>query len=202
MEGRGEWMTREEAISVLSCYYEAGDMRQNEAIDMAIATLRDCHPQKTTQQITGISTVTLLSVSGVGTEGREMDDLISRQAAIDTVRRLQTYKLSEGDTMVLIDKADVQTELMVLPAAEPEREDGKWIPCSERTPEVDEDGYSDKVLVSFDSYSGLDIGEYRLRGEKGAGFYIGDMAETFSQYGLKVNAWMPLPPPYREGEQE
>lgn len=47
-----------------------------------------------------------------------MDDLISRQAAIDAVRRLQTYKLHEDDDMILVDKADVQTELMLLPPAE------------------------------------------------------------------------------------
>lgn len=49
-----------------------------------------------------------------------MADLIERQAAIDAVRRLQTYKLSESDDMVLVDKAEVQTELMMLPAAQPE----------------------------------------------------------------------------------
>ena len=52
-----------------------------------------------------------------------MDDLISRQAALDTldmVRNLQTYELIEGNYMILIDKAEVQTELMMLPSAEPE----------------------------------------------------------------------------------
>lgn len=49
-----------------------------------------------------------------------MTDLIDRQVAIDAVRRLQTYKLSEGDDMVLVDKAEVQTELMMLPAEQPE----------------------------------------------------------------------------------
>lgn len=49
------------------------------------------------------------------------DDLIRRQDALDMVRILQTYKLFEGDDMILVDKADVQTELMMLPSAEPER---------------------------------------------------------------------------------
>lgn len=49
-----------------------------------------------------------------------MADLIERQAAIDAVRRLQTYKFSESDDMVLVDKAEVQTELMMLPSAQPE----------------------------------------------------------------------------------
>ena len=51
-----------------------------------------------------------------------MDDLISRQAAKDAVRRLQTYKLHEDDDMILVDKADVQTELMLLPPAKQQYE--------------------------------------------------------------------------------
>ena len=46
--------------------------------------------------------------------------LISRQAALEKVRTMQTYKLSEGDDMLLVDKAGVQTELMMLPSAQPE----------------------------------------------------------------------------------
>ena len=47
-----------------------------------------------------------------------MSDLIDRQAALDVIRPLQTYKLFEGDDMILVDKAEVQTELMMLPSAE------------------------------------------------------------------------------------
>lgn len=50
-----------------------------------------------------------------------MSDLISRQAAIEKVRTMQTYKLFMGDDMILVDKAEVQTELMMLPPAQPER---------------------------------------------------------------------------------
>ena len=46
--------------------------------------------------------------------------LISRQAALEKVGTMQTYKLSEGDDMLLVDKAEVQTELMMLPSAQPE----------------------------------------------------------------------------------
>lgn len=49
-----------------------------------------------------------------------MDDLISRQAALEKVRSMQTYKLFMGDDMILVDKADVQTELMMLPSVQPE----------------------------------------------------------------------------------
>ena len=48
-----------------------------------------------------------------------MDNLISRQAAIDALRAMQTYKLFAGDDMLLIDQAGAQTELMLLPSAQP-----------------------------------------------------------------------------------
>ena len=47
-------------------------------------------------------------------------DCIDRRAALDAIRPIQTYKLFEGDDMLLIDKAEVQTELMMLPSAQPE----------------------------------------------------------------------------------
>ena len=50
---------------------------------------------------------------------------ISRQAAIDALRKMQTYKMFSGDDMLLIDQAGAMTELMLLPPAEPKR--GKWI---------------------------------------------------------------------------
>lgn len=51
-------------------------------------------------------------------------DLISRADAIEAIRTLQTFKLFEGDDMILIDKSEVQTELMTLPSAE---KTGKWV---------------------------------------------------------------------------
>ena len=52
-------------------------------------------------------------------------DTISRHAAIDALRAMQTYKLFAGDDMLLIDQAGAQTELMLLPPIQPKR--GKWI---------------------------------------------------------------------------
>ena len=49
-----------------------------------------------------------------------MNDTISRQAALDVIRAMQTYKLHEGDDMLLVDKAEAQTELMTLPSVQPE----------------------------------------------------------------------------------
>ena len=55
-----------------------------------------------------------------------MSDFISRQAAIDALRKMQTYKMYAGDDMLLIDQAGAMTELMLLPPAQPKR--GRWIP--------------------------------------------------------------------------
>lgn len=57
---------------------------------------------------------------------KKMDDLISRKAAIDALRAMQTYKLFAGDDLLLIDQAGAQTELMMLPPAQPEWKRGKW----------------------------------------------------------------------------
>ena len=53
--------------------------------------------------------------------------LIDADAALEAIRTMQTYKLFSGDDMILIDKAQVQTELMMLPPAQPERKTGRWI---------------------------------------------------------------------------
>jgi len=71
---------------------------------------------------------------------------------------------------------------------------GQWIPINERLPEEEE-----YILLSFANYTGLDIGRYENDGENDK-FYPGDEEETYASYGLIVNAWMPLPEPYREGE--
>ena len=57
-----------------------------------------------------------------------MQDLISRQAAIEALRSMQTYKLFEGHDLLLIDQAAAMTEMMLLPPADvqPVRR-GHWI---------------------------------------------------------------------------
>lgn len=51
-----------------------------------------------------------------------MDDLISRQAAIELIERMKPYHLEPDDIMEIIDN---------MPSAQPERKRGKWV----------EDGY-------------------------------------------------------------
>lgn len=51
---------------------------------------------------------------------KKMDDTVSRQEATDALRKMQTYKMFEGDDVLLIDQAGAMTELMLLPPAEPQ----------------------------------------------------------------------------------
>ena len=128
-------------------------------------------------------------------------DLIDRQAAIDIADDLRAC--------ISVDGYWAWTErLMRLPSAQPEmlacgegkliaQPEPKWIPCSERLPDIDEDGYTDKVLVSFDHYSGVEICEYRITDGVGR-WYAGDTDDSPEDIDLQVTAWMPLPEPYTE----
>lgn len=72
----------------------------------------------------------------------------------------------------------------------------QWIPISERFPE--DESY---ILVSFENYTMPDIARYEENDEGGT-FYPGDDEKSYSSYGFFVNAWMPLPEPYREVDDE
>lgn len=68
-----------------------------------------------------------------------------------------------------------------------------WIPITERLPETD-----DYILISFDNSSLPDIGRYEVDEDGGGEFYPGDEDFTYKSIDLYVNAWMPLPKPYRQ----
>lgn len=67
----------------------------------------------------------------------------------------------------------------------------RWISVGERLPE--NDSY---IMVSFDNFSLPDIGRYEET-EEGGAFYPGDDDKSYISLGLFVNAWMPLPEPYK-----
>ena len=72
----------------------------------------------------------------------------------------------------------------------------RWIPVTERLPET-----SDYILVSFSNFTVPLVARYEEDNEGGA-FYPGDDDKSFVSTGIFVNAWMPLPEPYREDESK
>lgn len=68
-----------------------------------------------------------------------------------------------------------------------------WIPITERLPETD-----DYILISFENYTLPDIGRYEIDAEGNGTFYPGDGAMSYASIGIFVNAWMPLPQPWKE----
>lgn len=68
----------------------------------------------------------------------------------------------------------------------------KWIPVEEQLPK--DDNY---ILLSFSNFSIPLIGRCELDGDGGSTFYEGDDDEPLTKHDLYVNAWMPLPEPYR-----
>lgn len=59
-----------------------------------------------------------------------------------------------------------------------------WIPIDERLPEVDEDGESNYILLSFSNYSLPTIGRYEVDKEGSGAFYEGD--EEKNTFELRV----------------
>lgn len=195
-------MTRKEAIELLRelSNFVATPPETDEALNMAIEALE--HDKK---EIINMKSVFNLS-----------DDLISRQAAIYALRAMQTYKLGAGEDMLLIDQAEAQTELMLLPSAQVEKayelgkaDRPKWIPCSERMPEEREwigtekfgTTISDKVLVTFESRGERFVKPMKFQNGELGGMDKHTMDAFFDEW--KAVAWMPLPEAYREdGESE
>ena len=127
----------------------------------------------------------------------DMDDLISRQAAIDA-----PFKKFDADTGVTWIPLE---HIEQLPSAQPEQH---WIPCSERLPKVHESG---------NSFSGIYMQSVPVlvygicEGEGNAQFHVATYCDdldgnTYWSTELdaftitEVKAWMSLPEPWK-GEQ-
>ena len=75
-----------------------------------------------------------------------------------------------------------------------------WVPVEEQLPEDDQ-----YILLSFANFSLPAVGHYEINEDGSGAFYLGDCNEedTCVSQDLFVNAWMPLPGPYRlEGKDK
>lgn len=108
--------------------------------------------------------------------------------------KLKDYEdtgLSPADVIRVNDFERSQAGILLKKLCE-ERKKREWIP-------VEGEHYPSEgcfVLMSFDNFTMPLIGRYE-KDEEGGAFYAGDDEESCASQGLFVNAWMPLPEPYR-----
>lgn len=117
----------------------------------------------------------------------------------EMANRLSEYEdtgLTPEEVVRINDFEKSQTGILLKELGE-ERRKHCWIPVEERLPEND-----DYVLMSFENFSLLTIGRYVTDEDGGGAWYLGDDDEedTCTANDLFVNAWMPLPEPYRPEE--
>lgn len=119
----------------------------------------------------------------------EYGDLISRQAAIDAIDRLD---ISE-DMCVFEILSHIEVEIGTLPSAQSEQ---RWVSCSERLPE--DSDYHDL----WETPDGAVLW-CKATGEIGIGWYYESTKNWCDLWdnGVKdVIAWMPLPEVYERGD--
>lgn len=116
------------------------------------------------------------------------------------VQRLAEYEntgLEPEEIKQLNDFEKSQVGIMLKKLNEEQRKH-RWIPVEEQLPE--DNRY---ILLSFANFSLPMVGRYEINEDGGGAFYLGDCDEedTCVSQGLYVNAWMPLPGPYRPGKE-
>ena len=117
-----------------------------------------------------------------------MADLISRQAAIEALHMHLMYRMGTDSNKKRLDEW-----INNLPSAQPEQ---KWIPCSERLPDIKEHHVSEPCIVycSNDAYGFAEL-EENIFGQVG---WNCERDDDYHEPLGEVLAWMPLPEPYRE----
>ena len=116
-------------------------------------------------------------------------EIIERlEAYEDTGKTPEEIRELEIRSMSLADKA-----MYLMGELLNERKKTRWISVSEQMPEPET-----CILVSFDNATVPDIATYRVDDDGSGAFYPRDLDYTYLSAGLFVNAWMPLPKPYKE----
>ena len=132
-----------------------------------------------------------------------MQDLISRQAAIDALHMHLMYRMGTDSN-----KKRLDDWINGVPSAQPEQ---RWIPIKWHDC-TDEDrekyGFSDDVVAVFDCEMPDD--NQAVLVTTSHGYVNQDVCYIDDGYSLDsgwdwiddIKAWMPLPKPYRRGEEE
>ena len=111
------------------------------------------------------------------------DDTISRQAALDAIKKLEKPAPTAQHLSAIFDCEDT---IEALPSAQPEQ---RWIPCSERLPE----GITQVIIQT----NGEAIHEAIYMGKDDYGHYVWKRPDNEIYWDEEVVAWMPLPTPYQ-----
>lgn len=118
-----------------------------------------------------------------------MDDLISRQAAIDRVNNIVEVNHLRED-LVWFTPIGVKALIEEQPSAQ------RWIPVTERLPDIKEHHVSDPCIVYCENgaYGFAEL-EENIFGQVG---WNCERDDEYHEPLGEVVAWMPLPEPYRE----
>ena len=124
-------------------------------------------------------------------------DLISRQAAVDGKISIQCANGVE----IYSEEAVPVEYLKALPPAQPEQ---RWIPCSERLPEIpclvsDANHNTPYVLTSVITLEDKEHGKWAIDGRWLERTMVDGKKADMLIYHNRIVAWMPLPEPYKEG---
>ena len=119
-------------------------------------------------------------------------DCISRQAAIDAMMKLQTEDIEAYGASIPegFDGDRAVTALKALPSAQ------RWIPCSERLPSFD---FTDVLVCMHDVRHGCEDEYYIASAYVVRGHW--EMTLNVDTSDLEIVAWMPLPKPWKGGEE-
>lgn len=111
---------------------------------------------------------------------RTIENMPSAQPYTDEeIQKMQGLEQAQFDKMYELGKRDAQPEL-------------RWIPCRERLP-----AYGEDVLISIDGY--CNVGHIvSVNEEEQYNWYFSGWYHLPND----VDAWMPLPEPYKEGDDE
>lgn len=134
-----------------------------------------------------------------------MADLIDRQAAIDVLAKMMPRSFTPDGTHpadeVIFRAQEVYVDcietLEILPSAQPEQ---RWIPCSERLPDIKEHHCSEPCIVYCENgaYGFAEL-EENIFGQVG---WNCERDDEYHEPLGKVLAWMPLPEPYKEESEK
>lgn len=115
-----------------------------------------------------------------------MNDLISRQAAIEALKAIPDH----NDGMVFETLSHALRDIELLPSAQ------RWIPVTDHNPEIDMSyPHSEQYLVTYEGGE-LDVARWSNVNPVWT-LHVTEPKWWGAQF-CKVVAWMPLPEPYRE----